>query len=357
MRILVDIGHPAHVHYFKNFIKVMENKGHLILIVARDKDVSLELLNNYGLKFYNRGKGSNNPIGKILYMFYADWFIFKIALKQKIDLFVSFASPYCAQVAKIFGKPHIAFDDTEHAKFSHFFYRPFTTFILTPEAYLKKIKNKQIKFPSFMELSYLHPDVFSPDKKVLEKLQIESGEKFVIIRFVSWKANHDVGHFGFSSAEKIKLVNLLSQHAKVFISSETALPVELEKFRLRLPSNKLHDILYYCSVYVGEGATTASECVMLGVPAIYVNTLSAGTLKKQQDYGLLIETTDFNIILDKAIEFIKDDNIRNTLKMKHEKLLSENISLTPFMVWFIDNFPDSIKKIKNNPEYQFNFKS
>jgi len=27
MKILIDIGHPAHVHYFRNFIKMMESNG------------------------------------------------------------------------------------------------------------------------------------------------------------------------------------------------------------------------------------------------------------------------------------------------------------------------------------------
>ena len=28
MKILIDMNHPAHVHYFRNFIKLMEAKGH-----------------------------------------------------------------------------------------------------------------------------------------------------------------------------------------------------------------------------------------------------------------------------------------------------------------------------------------
>ncbi len=29
MKILIDIGHPTHLHYFENFIKIMENKNYL----------------------------------------------------------------------------------------------------------------------------------------------------------------------------------------------------------------------------------------------------------------------------------------------------------------------------------------
>ena len=35
----------------------------------------------------------------------------------------------------------------------------------------------------------------------------------------------------------------------------------------------MHNALKYASLFVGEGATMASECAILGTPAIYVNSL------------------------------------------------------------------------------------
>ena len=69
MKILIDIGHPAHVHYFKNFIWIMQKNGHEFCITARNKEVALELLDNYGLNYIERGKGANSILGKILYLF------------------------------------------------------------------------------------------------------------------------------------------------------------------------------------------------------------------------------------------------------------------------------------------------
>jgi len=56
MRILVDIGHPAHVHLFKNFIWEMEKRGHLVLVTAREKDVAIQLLKAYNIPFTPVGK-------------------------------------------------------------------------------------------------------------------------------------------------------------------------------------------------------------------------------------------------------------------------------------------------------------
>jgi hypothetical protein len=40
MKVLIDIGHPAHVHFFRNAIRELESKGHAVKVTARDKEVA-----------------------------------------------------------------------------------------------------------------------------------------------------------------------------------------------------------------------------------------------------------------------------------------------------------------------------
>ena len=112
MRILIDIGHPALVHYFKNFIKIMSLKNHFFKIIARDKEVTHKLLNSYNIDFIDRGVGGKYSFYKFFYMIKANLLIYKQAIKFNPDLFLSFASPYAGQVSKIKRKPHISFTDT-----------------------------------------------------------------------------------------------------------------------------------------------------------------------------------------------------------------------------------------------------
>jgi predicted glycosyltransferase len=42
MNILIDIGHPAHVHLFKNFAWIMQKKGHKTLFTAREKEHTIK---------------------------------------------------------------------------------------------------------------------------------------------------------------------------------------------------------------------------------------------------------------------------------------------------------------------------
>lgn len=356
MKILIDIGHPAHVHYFRNFIKIMESKGHQFVVVARNKEVTFQLLNYYKIPFISRGNGKNSLVGKLFYILLGDYIIMKEALRFKPDLFLSFASPYAAHVSFLLMKYHIAFDDTEHAKLEHIMYIPFTSVILTPRSFYKYFGEKQIKFSGFMELCSLHPTYFKPDNNVLNELGVKENDKFVIIRFISWEASHDIGINGIDLDTKFKFVKEISKHAKVFISSEGDLPEQLKMYKLPTPPEKIHDVLSFATLYIGEGATTASECVALGTPAIYVNNLDAGTLREQAKYGLLINKRNANGILDEAVDLIKRNNLKKEWQKRRQKMLSEKIDVTAFMVWFVEYYPESLNIMKKNPDYQYKFR-
>ena len=65
MRILIDIGHPGQVHFFKHFAWLMYQKGHKILFIVREKDLSTYLLNYYGFNYISFGKHYKNILYKI----------------------------------------------------------------------------------------------------------------------------------------------------------------------------------------------------------------------------------------------------------------------------------------------------
>lgn len=93
MRILIDIGHPAHVHLFKNFIFEMEGRGHQILVTARDKDVSINLLNAYGIDCIPVGKINKKKFGLIQEWIERDIKILKIARKFNPDILMGMLNP------------------------------------------------------------------------------------------------------------------------------------------------------------------------------------------------------------------------------------------------------------------------
>lgn len=356
MKFLIDIGHPAHVHYFRNFYSIMKNRGHDFFIVARDKEVSHQLLNEYNLPYISRGKGKKSVLGKLLYIITADKLIIKYARKFKPDFFIGFASTYAAHAAKFLRTPCIIFDDTEHAKFELFLYQPFASLVFTPFCFNKNLGKKQIRFQSFMELCYLHPNYFTPNNNIYTLLGIEPSQKYVLLRFVSWNASHDIGQVGLNIETKRFIIDNLKNKFKIFISSEGNLPDEFERYRVKIPVHRMHDVLAFAHLFIGEGATMASECAMLGTPAIYVNSLDVGYLKEQEKRGLITGfRNSFNVNL-KIAEWLSNENLHSEIKARRDIMLKEMIDPTKMLVWFIENYPESVKIMKENPDYQYNFR-
>lgn len=350
MKLLIDIGHPAHVHYFRNSIKILMAKGHEIILTAREKENSLVLLDHYKLKYTCTGKNLKGMIGKFVSIIRNDFKIFKVALKHRPDLFVSFSLPFSAHVGFIMRKPVIGFTDTEHAAINQLITNPFTDTIFTPLCFKKDFGKKHIRFNGYMELCYLHPNYFTPDPSVLDMMGVKKGEKYVILRFVSWNAEHDMGHSGLNHKTKLQLLKELSRYTKVFISSEGELSEDLKQYHIKISPEKMHDVLYFATLYIGEGATMASECAMLGTPAIYVNSLTAGTLEEQQEYGLIYGFKNSKGVLERALELLQIPNLKKEHQNLRKKLLSEKIDVTKFIVWMIENYPESIYRLKT-PAY------
>jgi len=339
MRVIFDFGHPAHVHYFRNLIVFLKKRGDDILIVARNKDVSFELLKNYNLDFISRGKGANGLLGKAFYLIKTTYFLLKTTKNFKPDLFISFNSPYLSIISKFKGINHLCFNDTEHAKIGNFITTLFGDFIVTPDCFLIDYKTNHIKFNSYMELAYLHPQNFSPDFSVLDNLNIKDNEKYIILRFVSWQAAHDFGHKGLSLKNKLKLINSLEKYAKIFISSESKLPSELLKYRIKIKANKIHSLIKFSSLYIGEGATMASESAMLGTPAIYINDLDAGTLIDQSSKGLIFHYKNFSEdIIEKSKFLITNKETIALYSNDHKRMLAQKINPTKFMTHLVDRF-------------------
>lgn len=353
MRILIDIGHPAHVHYFRNFIKLMKDRGHEFLVISREKEITNQLLNNYDIPFVSRGKGSSNVKGKIIYFFKAIWFLYTRTRKFKPDLAIS-VTAYTPLIAWLNRVPSIVLNDTEHAKLHHLICFPFANYILTPECYRLDLGKKQIRFKGYLELCYLHPNMFKPNPGILEEIGIENDEKYVIFRFVSWEAAHDVGHSGLSLKTKQKAAHELSKHARVFITSEGKLPEDLEQYRIKFPPEKIHDALAFSSLLYGESATMASECACLGVPSIFHDNDGRGyTDEEEEEYGLVFNYTeseeDQERSLEKALEIINETQ-NDKWKESAKKLLSEKIDVTSFLIWFVEKYPESVQSMKSDPD-------
>ena len=331
MRILVDIGHPGHVHFFKYIIWRLQDRGHEVLISARDKDVTLALLRHYGFSHHTLSAVGNGFLALHREFVRREWALLRLIRRFDPDVVTEIGGAFIAPVCKLLGKPSIVFTDTEHVAIDRYLTHPFASVICTPECFRRNLGKRQIRYAGYHELAYLHPDYFRPDPTVLNDLGLSDEEPFALLRFVAWKASHDLGHRGFSLPLKREMVKILSRNGKVFITSEAELPMELEPFRITLSPHRVHDLLAYARLYIGEGATMASEAALLGTPAVYVNTLTLGYLEEQQDqYDLVYCYSDADQALGKAVELFVDNAAKANWQVKRAKLLQEKDDVTAF---------------------------
>ena len=255
----------------------------------------------------------------------------------KPDVFLSHGSITASHVAWLMKKPSIAFEDTFNMEQIRL-WEPFVSVILTSD-YEHPLKSKKVlKYEGYNELLYLHPNRYTPDKNVLKDLGVRDGEKYVIVRFVSWNATHDRGHHGISLENKISAIKKFSEYARVFISSEAELPEELKKFKFPLTPERMHDAMAFSSMVFGESATMVTEGVMLGVPGVYLdNTGRYYTRDIETKYGMCFNYTESEEDQLKAIEKgieILSKNI--DFASAHTKLMSDKIDVTGWLCEFVE---------------------
>jgi len=335
----------------------MEGNGHQFCVCARDKDVTHLLLDHFQIKYASKGKSRKGFIGKILFLMKANILLFKLGKKFKPDLFLSFGSPYAAQIAKILGKPHIALDDTEHAEFEHLMYVPFTNCILTPNSFKKNFGVKQIRFDATMDIAYLHPKYYETNSKYLEDLNLV-GKTYFFLRFVEWDAAHDFGQSGFSMEGKAKIIELLTKYGEVIISSEGDLPGEFRKYLFEGEPSKIHTILKNASLFISESGSMATEAATLGTPSIMVNSSVKyfGVFEYISKFGNLYYFEKEELAIEKIKYLLNLNNLKQNAIQNAQEFISKSINLTDFMVWFVENYPRSFETMKKNPDYQNNFR-
>lgn len=335
MRILVDIGHPAHVHFFRNAIQHWTSNRDDVCITIRDKDITRQLLDEYGLDYVclSRASAGVLPMGGELIA--RNLRLRRLVKRWRPDVMMGIAGVSVAQVGRLLGIPSVVFTDTESATLINKLLFPFATRICTPECYLRDVGRKQIRYKGFHELAYLHPDYFQADQSVLGELRVELGEPYSIVRFVGWKATHDRGLHGISVDDKHAAVERLASCGRLFISSEGDLPDALEEYRFPLARKRMHDALAHASLIFGESSTMSSEAAMLGVPSVFVYPLvELGTTQELASHWKILHwfgPDKSRQALDKGAGILEKNDIAHWRSIG-KRLVSECDDVTSFIV-------------------------
>ena len=362
MNILVDIGHPAHVHLMKHTIRELQGDGHKVIITTKDVPIILRLLEREGFSYISLGKKGKGLFYKLLFQlkFYAK--MLRIIRKEHIDIGTgtSMSIPLLSRLSRM-KSINMDDDDDEVQDISVRFVHPFSDVRLTPEAIVGHRRSKAALFyAGCHELAYLHPKRFTPDESVLAKCGLKKGDVFFIMRFVAFQAYHDGGQYGLSLEQKKQVIDLLSKYGRVIITSEKELDPDFEPYRLPVPPEEIHSLMAYASLFVGDSQTMTSEAAILGVPAVKCNTF-AGKLSVPNEleykYGLCysFQPDDFGRFYERIKSLLESPDTRKEWEEKRRRFLNDKIDVSAFFTWFIENYPESRKTMLANPDYQRRF--
>jgi len=355
LRIAFFINTPAHVHLYKNVIKTLEFSGHQAIVLARNYGDTVSLLDEMGFEYFVYANAPDSKYGKILALPFNVLTAYSFLRKKKPDLLVG-VGVYSAYTSQLLHKKCIIFNDSEPAPFQFMLFKPFVDVILTPSSFTVDLGPKHIKFNSFKEIAYLHTNYFVPDVKIHDFLGIGQEDDYVLLRFNAFDAVHDLGISGFSIDEKRLLVNELSKYTRVFISSELKLPDDFNKYLLKIPKSRIHDILYYAKLVVADTQTITTESAVLGTPVVRFNSFvgkkdMGNFIELENKYRLIFSFSDPAKAIAKAVELIQEPELKNKWKEKRDRLLDDKIDATKFLSFFIENYPESLNKIKAAQNY------
>ena len=368
MNILFVSGHPAQVHNFRNVRVELLKNGHQIFWLTTPKDIAANLLNTYGIPYTMLQKPNGGLINKAWTLLRNVVWEIGYLRRNKIDIAITRTCPYTTIAAKICGVKHITISDTEHAAEQIIWFSNQADTVAVPQCFYFQLREDEIRFPGNIEIFYLHPNRFVP-APIWDLLQIEPDTRFAIVRFVKWDAWHDtelVG--GFTLDQKRELVARLQRHMRVFISSESELPADLEPYRIQIPIERMHDVQAAAALFVGESATMASESVVLGTPAIYIDEVGRGYTDEEAREQLLwmyrpVPSRDelkpnepdwiaggVKECIEKAEEIASSSFDTTQYAQRHKNWIATKIDCTAFLTWFIEHYPQSAEQTKANQE-------
>jgi len=332
MRILVDIGHPAHVHLFKNLISYCKSRDHFVCVTARDKENVVELLNHFQISHDALTSPAKTLPGMAAELINRNQGILKLHKQHRFDVALG-TSVSISLLTLLFGVPSYNFneDDDDYIPLYVYLSYPFSTKIINPENLrFSKWVSKRVLYPSLHELAYLHPNTFKEDPRILEKYGL-TPRQYIIVRLSGLTAHHDQNAEGISKTLEEKIEELAADYQIIYsreISDED-----------KIDSWDMHQVLAHSKMLISDSQTMTIEAAVLGVPSVrYSSFVGRSSVleelesKYELTYG--ISPGDEFALLEKIETMLNDKELNETWTNRRALLLQDKIDFNDWMKEF-----------------------
>jgi hypothetical protein len=339
MRVLIDVSHPALAHVFGHVIPALRARGHETLVVARDKDVTLPLLDAYGIAYQVLAPAARSQRGRLRELLVREARLVALARRFRPDL-ITGTSVHAARAGFLLRCRSAILNDDDAAAvpFFRWLAYPLASAIVTPTALAhERWGRRHLLYPSYHALFYLHPNRFRPDPAIRRDLGIAEGQPYAIVRLSALEAHHDRGVQGVSDAFLRALVDGIGRRLRVLVSSEKPLAPEFEPLRIALRPERIHHALAGAEFFLGDSQTMTAEAAVLGTPAFRINDFVGriSYLRELEEYELAFgfRPGEKKAALETLERVLALPGRATVFAARRDKLLSEKIDPVP---WFVD---------------------
>ncbi len=339
MRVLIFVNTPAHAHTYSNAISRLSERGHDVLVLAREYGCTTDLLDFFGITYRVYGSHETTAYSRLEFARELGGQLTEIALEaRRFQPDVLFGrGPYAAFSGTITSAKTVLILDDEPGDFNHTVSQPFADAIITPHVTRRDLGSNHYTFDGFKECAYLHPEVYEPIPDIRDRLGVEDDERYAIVRFNAFDALHDVGAEGFSSAQRTDLLTSLSEEATVFVSDEAG-TMDLRQLPAReydLHPALIHDAIREAHLLAADTGTIVTEAGLLGTPAIrYGGTEDRefGEFAALENAGLIEDCDRYEPVKSRALEFLRDESARTRRRERRDAYVGELVNLTELIV-------------------------
>lgn len=334
MNLLFDINHPGHVHLFRHFINHRMQCGDTVVVMARHKDVTLPLLNYYGIPYVGATRPSSHLAGMAVELLMRDVLAYRLHARHHFHAaFGTSATIAHLSLMTTVTSYNLCEDDDDVVPLYAWMTYPFTSRILNTRClHYRYWSGKRVQHNSYHKLAYLHPNRFSPDASVVQSYGLTPGA-YVVMRLSALRAHHDRRARGLSS-------ELQESLRELFGGLQVVVTQEDDRTHLIKPWD-MHHVLAHARLLVCDSQTMAMEAAVLGVPSVRYSSFT-GRLscleELEHEYGLTFGFAPGSEreLLGKVRAILGDISWRETWASRRQKLLTEKVDFTQWLIEYAD---------------------
>ncbi len=335
--LFFDINHPVQALMLRPVIEALHTAGFQSRVFARDKDVTLGLLERFGIRASTLGPRRRGRLGALVELITRETHLLGLALAERPRAILG-TSVHAARVGRLSGATSIVINDDDALAvplFARLAY-PLADVLVKPACLDFEAHPRQVTYKGNQQLFYLHPSRFQADPAIRAELGLETAQRFGVIRLSALDAHHDEGVRGLGPAHLAEIAGRIPRDTVVLASLETARELPPGWKQVHLSPDRLHHVLAAADFFLGDGQTMTAEAAVLGVPALRLNDFVGriSYLKQLEGYGLCygFRPGQERALMEKLSEILSGDRSRAASEAARRRFLSDMVDPLPWLV-------------------------